>query len=265
VEKKKKRPAFREIGLDLIDRPDQIVRMEISEGEIEELKESILEVGLLQPILVHPKGERFGIIAGDRRYLAHERAGLKTIMCSVKDIPLDAVIWLRAVENIQRKDLTPVEEGYIYAGLHKDRGISIEEIAKKMSKSAGVIKRRMDILRMPDSFQKALHAGSVSIAVAEELWSCPDGGKREYFLELAIEHGITMRVARMWVEEFRKSMRGAAQGVEGAVPGSSPYEDMPIYRACDVCRGPVEYKDLVEFRVCRECGIGIRSVMEKES
>ena len=257
---KKTAKVFREIALNLIDRPDQTVRLEISEVEINELADSIRELGLLQPILVHPRGDRFEIIAGDRRFLAHEKLGLERIMSCVKDIPEEEIVWLRAVENIQRKDLTPFEEGHIYVGLFEEKGFSIEAIAKKMGKSAGVIERRMDILKMPESLQRALHEGKLKASTAEELWKCPDEAKREYFIELAIEHGITMAIARLWVSDYRKSLR---TNPDGQVEGGgmvAPYEETPIYRACDICKGPVEYKNLVQFMVCPECGKGIREV-----
>jgi len=118
---------------------------------------------------------------------------------------------------------------------------------------------------MPESFQKALHARSINLSVAEELWSCPDQAKREYFLELAVDHGITQAVARLWVDEFKKGSRSRPAGNEGGRGNVAPYEDTPIYRGCDVCRGPVEYKDLKELRVCPGCFEGILSVLKKES
>ena len=123
----------------------------------------------------------------------------------------------------------------------------------------------MDILRMPDSFQRALHSGQVSIAVAEELWSCPDAAKREYFIELAIEHGITMRVARMWVEEFKKGLRRPEPGVEGGSLALAPYEDVPIYRACDICKGPVDYSKIRDLRICESCHTSIVQVLHKDA
>lgn len=256
--------TFQEIALNLIDRPDQIVRMEISEDEVSELADSIRELGLLQPILVHPRGDRFEVIAGDRRFQAHQMLGLDKVMCSVKDIPEAEIIWLRAVENIQRKDLTPLEEGCIYVGLCSEKGFTVAQIAKKMGKSPGVIQRRMDILDMPESLQKALHGKTLSISVAEELWKCPDAARREYFTELAIEHGITMAVARLWVSDFRKSLRSNPEVANDGGGMVAPYVDAPIYRACDVCKGPVDYRQVVNFQVCPDCGHSIREAMSEK-
>ena len=251
--KAKKKAVFRKISLDKIDRPDEIVRLDIDEGQLKELADSIQERGLMQPIEVTPRGDRFMIVFGDRRYLAHELLKKKNIMCVVEDIDDVQVIIDRGVENLQRVNLTPFEEGHIYRGLMDKAKMSLDEISQRFGKSPGVVHRRMDILRMPESFQKALHAGTINISVAEELWSCADQAKREYFLDMAVEHGITKDVARSWVDDFKKSQRHAVDSGEGGGGLQPAYEDVPIYRACDVCRNPVEYKNVKELRICERC------------
>lgn len=260
----RKKEIFKKIQIDLIDRPPDIIRMTIDQDELRELANSIQERGLLQPIGITPRAERYLIIWGDRRYLAHQLIGLKTIMCKIEDAEDDQIAIDRAMENIQRVNLTPLEEGHIYLGLNKQAGMDIEEISKQVGKSPGTVQRRIDILRMPDSFQKALHEKKVNISVAEELWACPDVAKREYFLELAIEHGITMAIARTWVQDFRKENR--KQKVADELGGLSPmeYKDQKIYRACDICRGPVEYKNVKELRLCPGCLGAIQEAQQKE-
>lgn len=263
--KAKKKEIFRKINLDLIDRPDDIVRLEIDQGELEELAGSIQERGLLQPIGVAPRGDRFLIVFGDRRYLAHRWLKKKDIMCRIEDIDDVQIVIDRGMENIQRVDLTPFEEGHLYVGLVDKAGLSIAEISRRVKKSPGVVQRRMDILRMPESFQKALHAGKVSMTVAEELWSCPDQAKREYFLDLAVEHGITKDIARDWVNDFKQELRSRASAGGAGGGLASPYEDVPIYRGCDICKSPVEYKDVKELRVCPHCHTSIIEVLTKDS
>lgn len=265
MEKGKRREIFKKIRLDDIDRPDDIVRLEIKKGELEELAASIAERGLMQPIEVTPRGSRFMIVFGDRRYLAHKMLKKKDIMCRIEEMEDDEVVVDRAMENVQRVNLTPFEEGHIYVGLREKGGFSVDEISRKVGKSPGVVQRRMDIIRMPESFQRALHDGKIGITAAEELWSCPDGARREYFLNMAVEHGITKDVARQWVSDFKREKRAekAAGGVIGGASGV--YEDVPIYRGCDICRNPVEYKEVKELRICPSCHVGIVEALKKDS
>ena len=265
MEKGKKKGIFKKIRLDLIDRPDEVVRLEINENELKELAHSIQVRGLMQPIGVTPRGDRFMIVFGDRRYLAHEFLGKKDIMCRIEDIDDVQVIIDRGMENVQRVNLTPFEEGHIYRGLLDKAGMSLGEISQRVGKSQGVVQRRIDILRMPESFQKALHEGSISASVAEELWSCPDKDKREYFVELAVEHGITQKVAREWVDDFKKTFRSKKNGTGDTRGSTAPYENVPIYRACDICLDPVEYKNVKELRICPGCHGEIVKVIQKAS
>lgn len=261
--KGKEKEIYRKINMDLIDRPDEIVRMEIDEVELQELAQSILENGLKQPIGVTPRGDRFMIVFGDRRYLAHERLKEKQIMCRIEDIDDQQVAIDRAMENIQRKDLTPFEEGHAYTKLIEKVGMSLDDISRKVGKSPGVIQRRIDIMRMPETFQKAIHNKSISISTAEELWSCPDEARREYFLDMAVEHGITQVVARSWVQDYKKLQRRKKNGNEGVGGDASTYESVPFYRACDLCKGPVDYNELVELRICKGCGELIKTASLK--
>ena len=262
--KGKKKEIFRKIKLELIDRPEDIVRMEINPDSLQELVLSIQERGLRQPIEVTPREGRFLIVFGDRRFLAHKILKKADILCRVEEMEDDQVLIDRAIENLQDVNLTPFEEGHQYKGLVEKAGMSLEEVSRRVGKSPGVVQRRMDIMRMPESFQKALHAGHISISAAEELWSCPDAGRREYFLNMAVEHGVSRDVARLWVQDFKKEKRrGDVAGVNGGGP-SPVYEDAPIYRACDFCKGPVEYKDLVELRICKGCHGSIVEELKKE-
>jgi len=250
---KKPRDVFKNISIDLIDRPDALARMDIHAAELNELTASIKDRGLMQPIEVTPRGDRYLIVFGDRRFLAHKQLGKTTIMCRVETLTDTEVLIDRAMENLQSVDLTPFEEAHQYAKLMEYGKLSLEEVSKKVGISTGTVQRRLAIFRMPDSYQQAIHSKQISLSVAEELWSCPDAAKREYFLQMAVDHGITKAVARSWVDEYKKSLRRSPSAGEGGAGAPLPYDDTPIFRACDICRNPVEYKDVHDLRICPNC------------
>lgn len=262
--KTKTESEFKEIDMDQIDRPETLVRLEIDQSELDELVSSIRERGLRQPIEVVKRDGRFKIVFGDRRYLAHKILARKKILCRVVVVSDKEMVIDRAIENAQRVNLTPFEEAYVYHDLKERAKMGIVEISKRMGKSSGVIQRYLDVLRMPESFQKALHARKINMTVAEELWRCSSAEKREYFIVLAVEHGITAAVARTWVDDFQKEERAKKSGNGPGRGGHAPFESVPIYRACDVCKDPVEYKDLKELRLCPTCHEGILEVMKKK-
>jgi len=244
---------FKAIDIHLIDRPEESSRLDIDEVAVEELARNIAARGLMHPVTLNKQGERYEIIAGDRRFLAHIKLGKTKIMAKVIEVDNKEVLLLRGTENLHRANLSPLEEGRIYKGLIENVGMTIEEIAKETGRSGGVIKRRLDVVKMPETFQRALHKRLISLTVAEELWNCPSETHREYLLEMACEHGVTKEVARMWVNDYKRSTRSNPGAGEGGGLDNSVYENDPIYRPCDLCKEAVEISKAKELRICPGC------------
>ncbi|KKL72552.1 hypothetical protein LCGC14_2083750 [marine sediment metagenome] len=125
--------VVKKIDMILIDGPVRDTRMSIDMEAVKELAESIDEVGLMVPILLANKGERFEVVWGHRRFLAHKFLGKTKILAKVQTLSESQIIIMRAIENIHREDITTIEEAKIYQCLMKDEGMEIEEIAKRMS------------------------------------------------------------------------------------------------------------------------------------
>lgn len=244
---------YKMLQVDKIDPPKDASRMTIDIKELEELARSIEEQGLLEPIIVNDGGERFEIVAGDRRHKAVMLLGHKTINARIVEMDREEIDLARAVENMQRKDLSPFEEGVIYCNLNKVHKMALEDISRRMGKSMGVIKRRMEIMKMPESIQRALHAREVRISVAEELMSCSDKAHQDYLLEMAIEHGVTRDVTRMWVSDWRKSLREPPGASGGGALDAHLMKPEIIYRGCETCQAPVNIHEMKELRICKGC------------
>lgn len=253
-----------DVKLELIDPPKAIVRMEIEPDYIDELAQSISEIGLLQPIMLAYDNGRHEIVAGHCRYLACKKLGLSKIKAVVKQMTQSEIGVARATENITRKDLTPIEEAATYKDLMDAYGLSLEKIAQKIGKTAGTIRRRMDLLRMPPPLQKAVHKREISMTVAEELWAIRDQTSLEYYLMFAIENGCTREVARQWAKDWKDSIRRSQEpDGEGGYNPISPYEPRPTYLPCDICNDPVELgKDQV-IRSCPGCWGLIKKSLEE--
>lgn len=255
--------TIKEISLDLIDEPKGILRMDIDPDDLDDLAQSISEIGLLQNILLAIDGERFEIVFGHRRYLAHKKLGLSAIRSIVRTMSQKEIGIARATENISRADLTPIEEAATYKNLIDEYGFTLEQIAKKMGKTPGTCKRRMDLLRMPPILQKAVHKKQVSMTVAEELWPIADETSLEYYLTFAIENGCTREVARSWAKDWKDSQRRSQNpGGEGGGVPLSPNEPRPSFVPCDICNEPVDLNQTKFFRTCPTCWGAIKKGME---
>jgi len=251
---KKILPKVKDVELKLIDEPKEIVRMDIDQDYINELAQSISEIGLLQPILLALNGDRFEIVAGHCRYLAYIKLGMSKIKAVVRDMTQTEVGLARATENIARRDLTPIEEAATYKNLMDKYGLSIDKVSQKMGKSPGTIKRRMDLMRMPPILQKAIHARQITITVAEELWPISDEASLDYYLMFAIENGCTKEVARQWTKDWKDSVRRSsdASGEREHIQ-TSIFEPRPTYVACDLCQEAVNLSESEFLRTCPVC------------
>ena len=246
-------PTIKDLSLDLIDEPKGIIRMDIDPQGIDELAQSISEIDLLQPIMVAVDGDRYEVVFGHRRYLASKKLGLSTIKAIIRTMTQEEIGIARATENISRADLTPLEEAATYKSLLDEYSLSLEQVARKMGKSAGTIKRRMDLLKMPPQLQKAVHSKQVSISVAEQLWTISDLTDLDYYLTFAVDGGCTKEVANSWAKEWRdKKRRQKNPGVEGG-QDRAPTEPRPVYVSCDLCAGPMELGLETVLRLCPDC------------
>ena len=255
---KQRKEQYKEVELEMIVEPEGRHRLEINEEEIEELAHSIESLGMRQAIEVVPREDKYEIVYGERRFLAHKRLRKKKIWVKIVELTRDEIILVRATENISRLNLTPVEEAGVLAEMRDEFKMTSEKIAKKVGLKVATVKRRLDILRMPKSFQMAIHRKLISATVAEELWRCPDAEHKEYLLELAVEHGITALVARQWVQDFARERRGKETVDHGGRGALSPMESKPVYTTCDLCQGPVDVTETMNLGICKECGEKLR-------
>lgn len=259
---KKKLQVVKEIGLEVIDEPRGRIRLDIDSEKVKELADNIAQIGLLQPIVVREVDGRFEVIAGHRRLLAFRQLGKAKIPCIVRVVNDTECALARASENLRRVDLSPIEEAATYADLRDNHGLSVDEIAKEMGPSAGVVKRRLDLLKMPPNLQQAIHSGKISYGVAEELWRITDEGQRDYYLGYAVDHGITVAVARSWVDDWKRSLRAPKTDVGGTPSPSYPLETKPIYLTCEICHGPTPIEETKNVTMCAGCLTQIQNALK---
>ena len=192
------RPAetgIQELALDRLEPNRRQPRQDFDEEALESLASSIRTQGLVQPIVVTPaEGERFTIVAGERRWRAAARAGLETVPVVVREISDDRqLLELALVENIQRSDLNPVEEALAYDALREDFDLSQEEIAGRVGKARSTVANALRLLNLDPRVQDMLREGRLSAGQARPLLALGPGDEQLRLAETAAREGLTAR------------------------------------------------------------------------
>jgi len=168
-------------------------RKSFDDERIEELADSIREHGLIQPIVVAQRGDRYEIVVGERRYRAAKIAGLKEIPSFIKDLSESGALELALIENIQRQDLNPIEEATAYRLIVEREHLTQEELSKRIGKSRSYIANMIRLLDLPDGVREYVSRGTLSVGQAKAVLSLPNDADREALPERIVEQGYTVR------------------------------------------------------------------------
>ena len=161
--------------------------------ELAELTDSIKQNGILQPLLVRRSGDHYEIVAGERRYQAARAAGLTEVPVVIREISDDDVFKLALIENLQRSDLTPLEEGRGYRQLIKDKGLTQEELAKILSKSRSAITNTIRLLDLPKEVQELVDEGNLSAGHARAILAVPSEDGRIRLARKVVDERLSVR------------------------------------------------------------------------
>ena len=193
-----------EIALDEIKKNPYQPRTYFNEEKLNELKESIEINGLLQPIIVKKAVKGYYIIAGERRYRAFELLGRKEIPAIIKEMTDEEMMVFAVLENLQREDLSALEESESYKNLMDKMSLTQEELAKKLGKSRPYIANSLRLLKLPAEIKNKLEQGVISAAHARTLLSLKTKKAMEDVCTLVIERKMSVRELEEYVAKLLK-------------------------------------------------------------
>ena len=168
-------------------------RHSFDENALEELSDSIKQNGILQPLLVRKVGQSYQIVAGERRYQAAKKAGLKELPVVIKDISDEDVFKLALIENLQRSDLTPIEEAQGYRQLIDENGLTQEQLGKALSKSRSAITNTLRLLDLPVDVQEMMGEGKLSAGHARAILAVPSEEGRIKLAQKVVAERLSVR------------------------------------------------------------------------
>lgn len=197
----------REIALtDILSDPNQ-PRKIFDETSLRELADSIQKQGLLQPILVKPiDGNKFQIVSGERRFRACKMLGIEKIEAEVKELDGNAILEIQLIENLQRQDLSPLEEAQTFQRMTEELGYSHEDIAKKISKSREYVANKVRLLKAKQMIKEALATGRITEGHARAIMPINENEQQEV-LNSVIQQNLNVRQTEELVRQKQNVSR----------------------------------------------------------
>jgi ParB family transcriptional regulator, chromosome partitioning protein len=216
--------ALKSIPISQIVRNPYQPRQEFNTEELAELQESLKASGLLQPVTVRrrPGKDGFEIIAGERRLRAATKLGWKEIPAIIKEIDDRTILTLALVENLQRTDLNPIEEGEGYHQLSQDFGLTQQQIAETVGKDRTTIANMLRLLQLPEPVRKLLQEGQLTMGHAKVLLGLDDPLKIVSIAREIVKDGLTVREVEQRLREVVGTKIGKKAGRPRAVDRQSP-------------------------------------------
>ncbi|MEO0796077.1 MAG: ParB/RepB/Spo0J family partition protein [Verrucomicrobiota bacterium] len=219
--KKKEEPAgpYREIAVSAIEPNPYQPRREMDPEHVAELAASIASEGLLQPIVVRESSKgKYELIAGERRWRAHQKLGLKAISARVMAASDTSSAVISLIENLQREGLNPIEEALGYASLMKDFDLTQEAVSQRIGRPRASIANTLRLLALDREIQGYLAKGMLSTGHAKVLLGVEDPSQRLLLARRILESGMSVRDAERQVKRIKSeaSLRGENRDAQGA-------------------------------------------------
>ena len=209
---------IREIEIDLIHPGHQQPRTTFDRAKLEELAQSILTSGIIQPLLVRPRGGLFELVAGERRWRAAQLAGLLRVPAIIREIPDDRLLELALIENIQRQELNPIEEANAYKRLIESLHLTQEEVAQRVGRDRTFVTNYLRILKLPSEIQLLLESEKLSFGHARALLGLGDVILQRRYAQKIVKHNWSVRETELRIKH---------------APDSKPANSKPIAKETD--------------------------------
>jgi len=244
---------YKQVPVDSIDLPAREMRTYVTEERLNELVESIKQVGILQPLRLKEKGDRYEVVFGVRRLMAARAAGLASVPAVVATAgdKLAGVEMLH--ENIIREDVSPVDLGRWLAELKARERLTLEDLGARFGRSRTWAEQYIALTRCDAEIQAAVEAGRVDMVSGRRLQQVRNRERRLNLLEHAVRSGASQNTISSWVakEQVREGKRPAAPPVSGALDQARPSEELTF--TCVWCLKQTPQEKMILARFCGPC------------
>jgi len=237
---------------DLIDLPENQMRRDINRDSLHELADNIKANGLINPITVRQKGERFELVAGQRRLMACGIAGIIRIPCVVRELTDVMALAVMAAENLERADVDIVDEANFIKRMIDELQLSVGDVAERINRGEKYVRDRLVVAEMPDYMQGFLKEGRLKLGVALALVGIDDEETRRTYTSVAVANSSTIRDVEYWVSQWELGLLQTGEGGSEAPPGAPAGEYKPPRLRCRIDGKEYPPSDTTAVIVARE-------------
>lgn len=244
---------YKIISLDLIDDPERPMRTDLTPESVADLVLSIKQMGIIEPLIVYPRGDRYEVIAGHRRRYAAELAKLVDVPCHIHQATKEQIEMMKIHENLYRREVKPSDEMRHFKYIMTRLKISPTKLAQLTGKSDSYVSDRLGIENYEPELKEALDTGKINFSVARELARIGDRNKTIEYLRYAIQNGLTQSGARQWVQDYKNSLLTPKQTPITTYDPATQTVLQKIYYPCIRCNDKLEITDVVPVYICNPC------------
>lgn len=242
------------IPLDQITYPTEMHRKAHDPIALERLAASIRDVGLMNPITVEAAGDHYVLRAGDRRLQAHRLLRRETIPANIRTggelAHGEVLTW---TENLEREDLSPIEQAEACARMKATGSLSVAAIARMLKRTEAWVDERLDLLEIPPALQQLVHTRELPMRHAIELARVADEQHRDYLTRYALLSGASYTVIKDWVAQWRMHHEANAEGFAPLPPLPQNGERAIVLIPCMTCGDPHPPHELRIAHICTGC------------
>ncbi len=215
---------FQFCGIEEIQPNPHQPRKKFDDQQLQELVDSIREKGILLPLVVRRKGTSFELIAGERRWRAAQKAGVKEVPILVKEVSESELLELSLIENVQRENLNPVEEADAYKALVDQFHLTQEEISKKVGKDRTTVTNTLRLLKLPPEIRQSLAEDAITMGHARAFLGLEGAEKQKLLLKKVLAEGLSVRQTEALVK--RAGAKKSAAPARNSTPWDSLTEEL---------------------------------------
>lgn len=196
-------------------------RKVFDEAKLDELAESIRTNGVIQPLIVRESSVGYELVAGERRWRASHKAGLKTVPCIIRDFDDKQNAIVAIIENMQREDLNPIEEAQGLKSMTEKYGFTQEQVSASLGRSRTYIANSIRLLKLPEDIQEYVSSGQMSAAHGRTIINIPDKAKQKEIADKIIRNDLSVRATEKLAERVKDELKPSRRkrGAKAADPG----------------------------------------------